>query len=65
MNPLSLDPAQPRRDFLKKLAATGAAALLTPGARLRAAEAVPQPQATADACIILWMGGGDGGPGNL
>ncbi len=61
MNALSLDPAQPRRDFLKKLAAAGAAALLTPGARLRA-EAVVPPKATADACIILWMGGGMAAP---
>ena len=62
MNPLPLDPIQPRRDFLKKLAGSTLAALMTPEARLLAEEALVQPTATADACIVLWMGGGMAAP---
>jgi len=61
MHPLELDPAQPRRDFLKKLSAASLAALMAPEARA-AAEAIVHPPATADACILLWMGGGMAAP---
>lgn len=62
MNPLLIDPTQPRRDFLKKLTAATTAALMSRGARLLASEAPVHPKATADACIILWMGGGMAAP---
>lgn len=54
-----------RREFLRSLAAAGAAAALAGEPRpLGAAESgrVEQPQATADACILLWMGGGMAAP---
>lgn len=54
-----------RRDFLKQLSAAAAAAWMAGAPRpLRAAEsaAVPQPPATADACIVLWMAGGMAAP---
>ena len=62
MHPLTLDPSQPRRDFLKKLAASSVAAMMSPGVRLMAGEEIVQPQPTADACIVLWMGGGMAAP---
>jgi uncharacterized protein (DUF1501 family) len=62
MNPLELDPDQPRRDFLKKLSAASMAALMANAPRARAEEAVEHPKATADACILLWMGGGMAAP---
>ncbi len=66
MKPLALDPAQPRRDFLKKLSAASLAALMSPAPRLLAAdpdgEPVTAPRARADACILLWMGGGMAAP---
>jgi uncharacterized protein (DUF1501 family) len=61
MQPLQLDPEQPRRDFLKKLSAASIAALMARAPRA-AAEIVIQPKATADACILLWMGGGMAAP---
>jgi uncharacterized protein (DUF1501 family) len=62
MIPLELDPAQPRRDFLKKLSAASLAALMAREPRAAAAETVAHPAATADACILLWMGGGMAAP---
>ncbi|MDB6078469.1 MAG: hypothetical protein JWO82_2216, partial [Akkermansiaceae bacterium] len=62
MNPLELDPDQPRRDFLKKLSAASMAALMANAPRAFAEEAVEHPKATADACILLWMGGGMAAP---
>jgi uncharacterized protein (DUF1501 family) len=62
MKPLELDPCQPRRDFLKKLSAASVAALMAREPRAAAAEAIVQPKATADACILLWMGGGMAAP---
>lgn len=64
-----VDPTAPkhivRRDFLRRLSAASAATLAcgTPRA-LRAAQhlAVEQPTATADACILIWMGGGMAAP---
>jgi uncharacterized protein (DUF1501 family) len=61
MQPIQLDPEQPRRDFLKKLSAASVAALMARAPRA-AAETIVQPKATADACILLWMGGGMAAP---
>ncbi|WP_417398301.1 DUF1501 domain-containing protein [Gimesia chilikensis] len=64
-----IDPTAPeqivRRDFLKHLSAAGAAALMSGTPRLltaNEAEPVKQHQATADSCILLWMGGGMAAP---
>ena len=63
-----LDPTVPesiaRRDFLKKLAAAGTAALATgqPRAIWANGEAVTHPKPKADACILLWMAGGMAAP---
>src|SRR4051812_6083186 len=62
MNYLSLDPENPRRDFLKKLSAAGLAALMAGAPRARADEKIIQPKPTADACILLWMAGGMAAP---
>ncbi len=66
MNPLALDPLNPRRDFLKKLSAAGLATLMSPAPRLLGAgpdgEKPDAPRARADACILLWMGGGMAAP---
>ncbi len=51
-----------RREFLKQLAAAGAATLAMGEPRLRADEGVARPAATADACILLWMAGGMAAP---
>ncbi len=64
------DPDAPerivRRDFLRRLAAAGTAALMTgEPVPLRAKEGsggLRRPEATADACIVLWMGGGMAAP---
>lgn len=61
MHPLSLDPDQPRRDFLKKLSAASLAAMMARAPRA-SAETINQPKPTADACILLWMGGGMAAP---
>jgi hypothetical protein len=65
---LDPDPTVPesvvRRDFLKKLAAAGAAAWATgePQAVWGGEGKVVQPPAKADACILLWMAGGMAAP---
>ncbi len=52
-----------RRDFLKAMAASASAALLAgEPRRLVANESEATPPATADACILLWMGGGMAAP---
>ena len=52
-----------RRDFLKAMAASASAALLAgEPRRLVANESESAPPATADACILLWMGGGMAAP---
>jgi hypothetical protein len=64
----SLDePLRPRsevrRDFLKKLSLAGSAALMTGQPQfVRASDEASAPKATADACIVLWMGGGMAAP---
>lgn len=67
--PFEIDPTAPqrvvRRDFLKSLAAASTAALSCSAPReLVATEqhGLEPPQATADACILLWMGGGMAAP---
>ena len=54
-----------RRDFVRALTAAGTAALMTGAPRhLRADDGlhVEHPRPTADACILLWMGGGMAAP---
>ncbi len=52
-----------RRDFLKQLSAAGLAAMAAGAPRaLSANEEVEHPDATADACILIWMGGGMAAP---
>ena len=53
-----------RRHFLKSLAAMSAAALLSGEPRRVWADEkkLTQPKATADSCILLWMGGGMAAP---
>ena len=65
MQALDLDPDQPRRDFLKKLSAASIAALMARAPRAGAAETILHPKATADSCILLWMGGGMASPENF
>ncbi len=60
------NPTQARRDFLKQLALGSIAALAAGEPRLLCAndkgEKLTHPKPTADACIILWMGGGMAAP---
>ena len=52
-----------RRIFLKQLSAAAAAALASSSTRAWAqAEAVTQPTAKADSCILIWMAGGMAAP---
>jgi hypothetical protein len=62
MNALPLDPQNTRRDFLQKLAAATATTMAMGAPRLLANEKVVHPKATADACILIWMGGGMAAP---
>ncbi len=66
-SPLPLDPSLPeplaRREFLRMLAAAGAATLSMSAPRLLAeSEKVVQPTATADAVILIWLAGGMAAP---
>ncbi|MCA9008241.1 MAG: DUF1501 domain-containing protein [Planctomycetaceae bacterium] len=63
------DPTVPasivRRDFLRRLSAATAGALACSAPRALRGEqslSVDQPAATADACILIWMGGGMAAP---
>ena len=58
----NLSKFQQRREFLKQLAAGSAAAWMANDPGLLAEEEVEHPEATADACILLWMGGGMAAP---
>jgi hypothetical protein len=68
MYELDIDPSLPkhlyRRAFLQQLAAASTAAIMMSEPRLiRAAdEKIEHPRPTADACIVLWMGGGMAAP---
>ena len=61
------DPTAPhaiqRRDFVRSLTAAATAALMVRAPRhVIGADAILHPKATADACILLWMGGGMAAP---
>src|SRR3954453_12979017 len=55
-----------RRNFLRAMAAAGTAALIVGEPKLIPADqsgiAIEQPRPKADACILLWMGGGMAAP---
>lgn len=63
-----IDPTAPkhivRRDFVRRLSAAATAALACSAPRVLAGEvgSVEQPRATADSCILIWMGGGMAAP---
>ena len=66
MHTLSLDPQNTRRDFLKKLSAASLSALMTGEPRAFGSnDKVVHPKASADSCILLWMGGGMAAPDNF
>src|SRR5579883_971331 len=51
-----------RREYLQAITAAGLATLASGEPRLHAAEPVLHPKASADAVILLWMGGGMAAP---
>ncbi len=54
-----------RRDFLRQLTAAGVATLASGAPKFLSAsdgQAITHPTATADSCIVLWMGGGMAAP---
>lgn len=61
-----IDPTAPdpivRRDFLKNLGAASTAAWMSGAPQIVRGEAIKHPEAKADACILLWMGGGMAAP---
>lgn len=60
------DPDAPehivRRDFLKQLSAASAAAWMAGTPQIVRGKDLQHPEATADACILLWMAGGMAAP---
>ena len=56
-----MTPTLSRRDFFQQMSAAGFATLAAGAPRLHA-EPLVQPKATADTCILLWMGGGMAAP---
>lgn len=62
MNQPTITEQLARREFLQKLSAASLATLGCGAPRLMANEDVVHPEATADACIILWMAGGMAAP---
>jgi hypothetical protein len=61
---MNLNEHLARRDFLKSLGAGAAAALATNGGTLLAntADPIVHPEASADACILIWLAGGMAAP---
>lgn len=61
-----MEASATRRDFLRAMAAAGTAALMAGEPRLLRADnagtTIQHPTAKADACILLWMGGGMAAP---
>lgn len=65
MNSEHANPRHARREFIKQLAAASLATLALPEPRLLAVpggEKLKHPKPRADACILLWMGGGMAAP---
>lgn len=67
MNNYNIDFEAPehivRRDFLKRLSAASAAAMMTGAPQaLSASDQVSHPKAKADACIVIWLAGGMAAP---
>ncbi len=63
MRLISFEEKLARRDLLKKLGSASTAAFMANEPRqLLGKEAIEHPEATADACIVLWMGGGMAAP---
>ena len=58
----TMDKIMERRRFLAQLAGAGITTLGMNEPRAFSAEKIEQPKATADCCILLWMGGGMAGP---
>ena len=63
----SIEEHLARRKFLKQLGAASTAALMAGepklfGATETSGEKLVQPEPTADACILIWMGGGMAAP---
>ena len=61
-DPLIENETLARRTFLQQLAAAGAATLAMREPKLIASDDIIHPRPTADACILLWMGGGMAAP---
>jgi hypothetical protein len=63
---MAFDQSTPRRQFLRQMAAASAATLMLREPRRLLAtpsgKAIQHPVAKADACILLWMGGGMAAP---
>ena len=60
---MTLEEHLARRNFLKQLSAASAAALACKASPVWANnEAVIQPEATADSCILIWLAGGMASP---
>ena len=51
-----------RRDFGRAMTAAGLSTIMGGAPLLRAEEPIKHPKATADCCILLWMGGGMAAP---
>lgn len=60
-----MNEQQTRRDFVKKLSAASAAAMMASEPRLLGSENIQHPAPTADTCILLWMAGGMAAPDTL
>ena len=61
-NPTTEPEFLARRKFLQQMAAAGAATLAMREPKFVMAEEIEHPRPTADACILLWMGGGMAAP---
>tara|TARA_B100001093_G_scaffold146056_1_gene138797 strand:- start:19192 stop:20640 length:1449 start_codon:yes stop_codon:yes gene_type:complete len=61
-----IDPSAPhsivRRDFLKKLGAASTAAWMSGAPQMVRGKDIEHPEATADACVLLWLAGGMAAP---
>jgi len=60
-----MNEQQTRREFVRRLSAASAAAMMAGEPRLSANSTVKHPEPTADTCILLWMAGGMAAPDTL